>query len=245
MFSKTDSFRRDLDVKSIENMADILQRVGADLVDKKEMELGLKWLRRAYDILDSYNSGLSEKARHLFVAVSNDIMSLIMQDTIHQNVEETRNILYHTEAKLGDDPILLHWQLKILDLASDNDSHNESYISILQRLVLLPKLSEGTFFLALSYIQKLGSKSSGLSEFVDGLLFRHAIPAKDMTWIGKMVFVRIWTTSGITDYGDECAQLWDVVGKVYTSAQATLWPGAVDACHAVSSSSQPSKGKLM
>lgn len=233
MFCKTDPFRQSLEEKSIESMADVLQRIGAGLVYKGEIQLGLRWLRRAYDLLDSYKSCLSPKARHSYLVISNDIISLIMQDDIHQNIEEVRRMLAHTESKLGESPVLLRWRLKILDLASDGDSDSESYTSILQRLVLLPNMSESTFCLVLSHIQRLESERSASLEFLDGLLFRHAIPAENMTWIGKIVFMRIWMASGIAAYGDECAQLWDVVDKVYTSAQAPLWNGAAKVCHAV------------
>lgn len=232
MFSKIDPIRRDLDDSSVENLANILQNVGTDLISKQNLESGLNWLRRGHHLLSSKTGILSPKAKHLHLAICNEIMQAITKSNLKESIGEARSILDSVLSRIGDHPVLLHWQLVIFHVTDECGFSEEAHASIIQRMILSPGFSENTFHLALAHLVRLGDKCSP-SELLDELLFRHALPGENAIWLGKVVFLRIWTTFNMIYSHEEYRKLGDVVEKVHQSIRRHLSWVEVEACQAV------------
>lgn len=236
MFRKTDPFRHLLDTGSIESTADILQRVGADLSSKRSLESGLDWLRRGHLLLSPIELTLSSRGKSLYLSICNDIIQSTMQINLPRTIDQAREILDNAGSKLGDHPILLHWQLMLSTLSQTCDTTEEAHSSAIARMILSPELSEGTVTLIFSHLTKLMSKScSRACEFVDEILFRHALPFKNITLISKLVFMRIWMSLNVEGNDSQYPELCHVANMAHESMQSSLPRVGVAACHAVCS----------
>lgn len=238
IFGKVTDLQPTMDTVSAEVMADTLQHIGFDIESKGDHIMALKWLKRAYDIINGQSlEKLSSHGLELRLAICHGLVQALMHIGTPESLQEAGNLIAYVESEIGDKPIVLHWRLEMLQRASDEVFDVEAYSCILRRMVKSFDSSDGTFNFLLHRIQALREKSSRLARgLLDELLLKHILPSKRAEWIGKIVVQRIWMSTMEVDPVDVLTDLKCILDTVYDQLSDTLGPDTVGAAHLVSSS---------
>ncbi|TWU74062.1 hypothetical protein ED733_003621 [Metarhizium rileyi] len=232
MFCKADPFRRGLDDIAVENLAYILHYVGLDLVSKRNLDSGMKWLNRGFRLLSAATCTFSPKAEHLYLAICNDLIEAMRRRNLLENAEEIQSMLNLALPKTGHHPVLLHCQLMVMDITEELDRSEKGRLNLVQRMVSSPELSESTLYLSFYHLLRLGDTCSP-SDLLDELLFRHAVPTENVTLVGKVLFLRMWIELRMVYNHEGGRIIGDVVEKVYQSIRTQLSWAEAEACQAV------------
>ncbi|KAK2596722.1 hypothetical protein QQS21_006177 [Conoideocrella luteorostrata] len=234
MFRKTDTFRNSLDIVSIENMTEILQRIGSELLSKNNLDLGLKWLRRAYDLINPEVERASMQGQHLYLAICNDIIASFPLEISSEIATTLEGITQSAESILSDQPVLCHSSLCPSDLANKGEFNEDAYTYILRRLISSLRICDSSFPLILSYTKKLNDKNPSLAlDLLDNLLLQHAVEGTEPPWVNKVLFLRIYLASNKTLNDEEFRHLFDVFDELYQRMSAPLTVIAAETCHAL------------
>ncbi|OAA41311.1 Meiosis specific protein SPO22 [Metarhizium rileyi] len=231
MFCKADPFRRGLDDIAVENLAYILHYVGLDLVSKRNLDSGMKWLNRGFRLLSAATCTFSPKAEHLYLAICNDLIEAMRRRNLLENAEEIQSMLNLALPKTGHHPVLLHCQLMVMDITEELDRSEKGRLNLVQRMVSSPELSESTLYLSFYHLLRLGDTCSP-SDLLDELLFRHAVPTENVTLVGKALFLRMWIELRMVYNHEGGLIIGDVVEKVYQSIRTQLSWAEAEACQA-------------
>lgn len=193
MFSNTDSLRQSLDVSSAETMANTLRHIGADLLSTDQHILALKWLGRALHLLNAQSlEQLSMHGLELRLAICQGRVQSLLGIGSPEPLQEVNDLVAYVESKMGDKPVVLHWQLEILQKSPAEVFDAEACASILRHMIRAFDFSEGTFQFLLHSIKELRDKSSRLAcGLLDELMKRHILQSGNAAWIGRAVVRRI------------------------------------------------------
>ncbi|PTB63793.1 SPO22-domain-containing protein [Trichoderma citrinoviride] len=216
MFGKIDALRPNLDSISAEIIADTLQHIGFDLASKGDHGMAVKWLKRAYDIINHQAlDQLSAKGLELRLAICQGLVRGLLDVGSHVCVQEAQDLVEYIESEIGDKPLVLHWRLELLQWAPGEAFDVDAYSSILHRMVRSFDYSDASFYFLLHHIRSLGERSPRLARgLLDELLLQHVVSSKKSEWIGKVVVRRLWmVTTGTADLiydADEIEPLTDL-----------------------------------
>ncbi|EHK16036.1 uncharacterized protein TRIVIDRAFT_40031, partial [Trichoderma virens Gv29-8] len=197
MFGKIDALRPTLDSSSAEIIADTLQHIGFDVASKGDHGMAVKWLKRAYDIINHQAlDQLSTKGLELRLAICQGLVRGLLDIGSEVCVQEASNLIEYIESEIGDKPLVLHWRLELLQKAPGEAFDIDAYSSILHRMVRSFDYSDASFCFLLHHIKALREKNPRLARgLLDELLLKHIISSKRSEWIGKAVVRRIWMTT--------------------------------------------------
>ncbi|KAL7808306.1 SPO22 domain-containing protein [Trichoderma aethiopicum] len=194
MFGKIDALRPTLDSISAEIIADTLQHIGFDLASKGDHGMAVKWLRRAYHIINLQAlDQLSAKGLELRLAICQGLVRGLLDVGSDVCVKEANDLVEYVESEIGDKPLVLHWRLELLQRAPGETFDVDAYSSILHRMVRAFDYSDASFYFLLHHLRNLREKSPRLSRgLLDELLLQHVISSRKSEWIGKIIIKRIW-----------------------------------------------------
>ncbi|KAL6864455.1 meiosis protein SPO22/ZIP4 like domain-containing protein [Trichoderma novae-zelandiae] len=242
MFGKIDALRPTLDSISAEIIADTLQHIGFDLASKGDHGMAVKWLKRAYDIINHQAlEQLSAKGLELRLAICQGLVRGLLDVGSQLCVQEANDLVEYIESEIGDKPLVLHWRLELLQRIPGETFDVDAYASILHRMVRSFDYSDASFYFLLHHIRSLREKSPRLARgLLDEFLLQHIILSKKNEWIGKAVARRIWmSTIGDTDSFDDTdlveplTDLRSLLDKVHDGLSEPLASDIAGAAHSI------------
>ncbi|UKZ81939.1 hypothetical protein TrVFT333_009717 [Trichoderma virens FT-333] len=234
MFGKIDALRPTLDSSSAEIIADTLQHIGFDVASKGDHGMAVKWLKRAYDIINHQAlDQLSTKGLELRLAICQGLVRGLLDIGSEVCVQEASNLIEYIESEIGDKPLVLHWRLELLQKAPGEAFDIDAYSSILHRMVRSFDYSDASFCFLLHHIKALREKNPRLARgLLDELLLKHIISSKRSEWIGKTVVRRIWmTTIDDTNSIEALTDLQNLLDKVNDALSEPLPSDIAGAAH--------------
>lgn len=236
MYSKTNSLRHCLDASSAEHMADTLQHIGSDLSSKGDFGMALKWLRRAYELINSQDLGkLSSEGLQLRLTICHDLIQALLGTGSTEDLQEATDLVAYVESELGNKPVVLHWRLEILQKSPGEVFDTEAYASVLRSMIRSVDLSDSMLSFLLHHVKELREKSSRLAiGLLDELLLSRLIQSKNEDWVGKAIVRRTWMSTMESDPCEGAVNLTKLLQSVPVDTNASLNPVITGAVHSVS-----------
>ncbi|PNP45997.1 hypothetical protein THARTR1_10831 [Trichoderma harzianum] len=234
MFGKIDALGPTLDPRSAEIIADTLQHIGFDLASKGDHGMAVKWLKRAYNIINHQALDLlSNQGLELRLAICQGLVRGLLDIGSLACVEEANSLIEYIESEIGDKPLVLHWRLELLQKAPGEVFDIDAYSSILHRMVRSFDHSDASFHFLLHHIKSLREKNHPLARvLLDELLLQHIISSKNGQWIGKTVVRRIWmNTVDETNSIEALVDLQKLLDKVNDAPSEPLGCDVAGAAH--------------
>ncbi|KAL7906904.1 meiosis protein SPO22/ZIP4 like domain-containing protein [Trichoderma velutinum] len=236
MFVKIDALRPTLDSRSAEIIADTLQHIGFDLASKGDHGMAVKWLKRAYDVINHQAlDQLSSKGLELRLAICQGLVRGLLDIGTLVCVQEANSLIEYIASEIGDKPLVLHWRLELLQKAPGEVLDIDAYSSILHRMVRSFDYSDPSFYFLLHHIKCLREKNHRLARgLLDELLLQHIISSKKSEWIGKTVVRRIWMST-VDDINsmEASADLQKLLDKVNDALSEPLACDIAGAAHSI------------
>lgn len=239
MYGKTEAMRANLDVGSAEIMADTLRHIGADLSLEGDFPMAIKWLKRAYDTINSQElEHLSIEGLDTRLAICQSLIQSFLGTASPESISEANDLVDYVQSEIGDKPLVLHWRLEISQKSPDELFDAETYASILRRMVHVFDFSDRSFQFLLHHIKELRNKSPRLAcGLLDELLTQRILKSQNMDWLNKTIVRRVWMSTMETDMSDSVIHtgLVDILNAVQEAIAEPLSPDATGAVHSVRS----------
>ncbi|RSL67820.1 hypothetical protein CEP53_002853 [Fusarium sp. AF-6] len=236
MYTKADDLLRHLDPLSAEQLADTLQDIGANLSEKGDHEMALKWLRRAHTLINGQElERLSTEGLEVRMAIHHDLIQTLLATGSPERVQEADDLVSYVESEIGDKPVVLHWKLEILQRSPGEIFDTDACASILRRMVRSLDLSDAALGFLLHNIKELRDRGSRPAiGLLDELLLTRLLPCGNMDWIGKTLVRRIWMGTMDTEASDAATRLIQLLEQlaedsrpcnvdVAAAAQSLMW----------------------
>lgn len=238
MFSKAEQLTNTLEIASLEIMADTLRHVGADLHAKGDLLMAIKWLKRAYNALNSRPlDHLSSDGLDTRRCVCQNLVLTFLKSGSQEHSSEAKDLVSSMESEIGDKPIVLYWKLEILQQSPPELIDMDNYAGILRRMIRVFDLSDEEFQFLLSHIKRLRNMNSKLAcGVLDDLLTHRVLQSDNSTWLDKALVTRIWvSTMESAPLGDSWdTGLLETLDKVHKCSPEPLSPDATGAAQSVS-----------
>ncbi|KAH7153095.1 meiosis protein SPO22/ZIP4 like-domain-containing protein [Dactylonectria macrodidyma] len=197
MYNKAEGLRHHLDAPSAEHMADTLRHIGSDLSSKGDYPMALKWLRRAYEVMNSQALELlSVEGLELRLSIFHHLVRVLLAIGSPEHLQEADYLVSYVESQIGDKPVVLHWKLEILQKSPSEVFDTDACASILRRMIRSIDFSDAVLGFLLHNIKGLHDRCPQLTTgLLDELLFTRLIPNGNPDWIGKAVVRRVWMST--------------------------------------------------
>ncbi|TAQ83981.1 hypothetical protein B7494_g7694 [Chlorociboria aeruginascens] len=233
MFDKSVSSKELFDPNTSESLADVLYEIGKDLLVKKQYEIAVKWLERAYELLinqelDRLSMNASELRMSIMEALVKSLLGLHRQEA----TERADGLVALLENDSGDKLVVSLLRLEILSATTNEFFDSNSYSDVLSKMVRSLILSESNLKLVIHHIRKLNDKSPSLAcGVLDELLSLRVLHADKDEWIEKVLITRLWMTVGQRDGSDSIAAVEQVLSTIMANVQRPVSPAATLAAH--------------
>ncbi|KAK7423893.1 sporulation-specific protein 22 [Neonectria punicea] len=224
MYTKAEGLRHHLDPTSAELMADTLQHIGSDLSSKGDYSMALKWLRRAYELINGQElERLSAEGLELRLAICHQLVQVLLAIGSPENLREADDLVAYVESEIGDKPVVLHWKLEILQKSPAEVFDTDACASLLRRMIRSIDFSDAVFGFLLHNIKELRDRSSRLAMgLLDELLLTRLFPLANPDWIGKAIVRRVWMSTMEADDVDGATDLMALIARVPQESSALL-----------------------
>ncbi|KAI5458131.1 meiosis protein SPO22/ZIP4 like-domain-containing protein [Mariannaea sp. PMI_226] len=227
MYSKAEALRHYSDPLSAEHMADTLQHIGSDLASKSDHKMALKWLRRAYELINSQEiEQLSSQSLNLRLAICHDLIQVLLTVGSPECIQEAEDLVTYVESEIGDKPVVLHWRLELLQKSPGEAFDTDACASILRRMIRSIDFSDAVLGFLLHNIKQIRDRSSQLAiGLLDELLLTKLLIFKNVEWIGKALVHRVWMSTVETEYSEgvnNLSALFDRVPLEYLMFKVSL-----------------------
>ncbi|KAM0349825.1 hypothetical protein ACHAPU_003659 [Fusarium lateritium] len=216
MFSKADALLRHLDPSPAEQLADTFYCIGSDLSSKNDHEMALKWLRRAFDLINNQElERLSTEGLELRISIHHELIQALLATGSQESLQEADNLASLLESEIGDKPVILHWKLEILQKSPSEVFNVDACASILRRLIRSLDLSDAGLGFLLHGISELRTRGPRLAiGLVEELMLKRLILCGNMNWIGKALVRRVWLSTMEIDAAVSAADLIQLLDRV-------------------------------
>ncbi|KAF7547940.1 hypothetical protein G7Z17_g7379 [Cylindrodendrum hubeiense] len=224
MYSKAEGLRHHLDAASAEHMADTLRHIGSDLSSKGDYPMALKWLRRAYELINGQElERLSAEGLELRLAICHHLVQVLLAIGSPEHLREADDLVAYVESEIGDKPVVLHWKLEILQKSPSEVFDIDACTSILRRMIRTIDLSDAVLGFLLHNIKELHDRSSRLTiGLLDELLLTRLLPAGKPDWIGKAVIRRVWMSTMEPESPTAATDLMTLIARIPQGPSTSL-----------------------
>ncbi|KAK7429574.1 sporulation-specific protein 22 [Neonectria magnoliae] len=224
MYTKAEGLRHHLDPTSAELMADTLQHIGSDLSSRGDYSMALKWLRRAYELINGQElERLSAEGLELRLAICHQLVQVLLAIGSPENLREADDLVAYVESEIGDKPVVLHWKLEILQKSPAEVFDTDACASLLRRMIRSIDFSDAVFGFLLHNINELRDRSSRLAmALLDELLLTRLLLLANPDWIGKAIVRRVWMSTMEADDADGATDLMALIARVPQESSALL-----------------------
>lgn len=181
-----------VDTTSVEKLANAVFEIGRDLARKKNSELAVKWLERAYELINAQDMAqLSRDAIELRLATSQALIQVYLDIGTAEYTDRAENHIAYVESELGDKLVVLLFRIEVLLRSPAETFDSNAYADILHRMIKTIEMNESSFKLIVHHLRKLDEKNSifagaCLDEFLTTCVF----PSQREHWIDKAIILR-------------------------------------------------------
>ncbi|KAF2872932.1 meiosis protein SPO22/ZIP4 like-domain-containing protein [Massariosphaeria phaeospora] len=205
MFAKSKQLTHTLALSTAETVADLLFEMGKDLSAKRNYELAVRWLERAYDVLGEQDLELlSPEAGELRLSIMQSLIQVYMKLKTTDSRKKAWDMLGLLEADYAEKLAVSLLKLELLWTEDSIDS--VQVYSVILRMIRTVVLNETNFKTIMHNIHKLKDHSNASScKSLDDLIEIRLFREENQNWIEKAFITRIWlgTTSS---YSDNCLE---------------------------------------
>lgn len=223
---------RQLDPGTAESLADLLFEMGKEMHNKKQYELAVKWLERAYNIIESQElDKLSIDASHLRTSIIQCSVTALLGIQREDATEKARSLVNLLEDEIGDKLIVHLLKLELLLSSTDTFDHN-AYATVLHRMIRSSiVITDSNFKLVMHHIRKLNDKSPSVAcQVIDEFFQRRILKAEKQEWVEALLVNRIWMTTSQRDGDDVIASVAAILETVASNINKAISASATHAC---------------
>jgi hypothetical protein len=197
MYHKAEPLRQRLDPTYAESLADALSEIGNDLMQKNDFPMAVKWLKRAYEFLNSKDlEKLSRDGIELRLTLGQNLVRALLGLNTAESLEEAQSQVDGIEAELGGKLIVLLLRLEILLRSPADVFDSGAFADVLRRVMKASELSEQSYKITIHHIRKLDQKSPGLAcQILDEFLEHKVVPAQQNDWLERAVVLRTYMST--------------------------------------------------
>ncbi|KAF2090252.1 SPO22-domain-containing protein [Saccharata proteae CBS 121410] len=199
MFSKSALAANRVGASTAEALADMLYEIGKDLLSKRQYELAVKWLERAYDIIGEQDlDGLSSDAGELRLSIMHNLVRALLKLDKAEERQKAADIVDLMEASYGNKMVVPLLRLELLSAKQPFDP--EVYYATLDRMIRSMPLTEANFKTLMHHVHKLKSQDAMLAgKMIDRFLETRLFESENRPWIEKATITRIWISASLKD----------------------------------------------
>lgn len=235
MYQKATSSNKYLDPQTAEEMADALYEMGKELFHKLQFQISVKWLERAYTILESQElDKLSMDACELRTSIIQMSVKALLAMKTPETTERAHGLVNLLESEVGDKLIVLLLKLECISSTEGELFDSNTYHSILQKMIMAISLNESNFRLIMFHAKILKERSPSLaSRILEDLLNLRLLEDGKDAWIEKTIIIRLWIFTSQEDNMEALHALHKTLSLLTSSLKHPLRPAAAHAAHMV------------
>jgi hypothetical protein len=234
MYTKASLSERLLDPSTAESLADLLFEMGRELFGKKQFDLAVKWLDRAFAVLNSQElDRLSSDASELRTSIIQCSVKALLGVGQQDAKEQADNLVGLLENEVGDKLIVLLLRLELLSVSGEVFD-SASYGTVLQRIIRTVALTDPNFKLIMHHIRKLNDKSPSLAcGALDEFLHRRVFEADNDEWLETVLINRLWMATSQRDGSDVLSSVRRTLDMVLSNVDRPVGSSATFAAQMV------------
>ncbi|KAI8266069.1 hypothetical protein K4K58_010374 [Colletotrichum sp. SAR11_239] len=194
MYDKGQPTIQTLDPGSAELLTEVLFEIGKDFSKKGDFKMAVKWLERAYDIINSQElDRLPRDALELRLSVCQAHIHALLGMNTPEASQKAHDLVSYVEQEVGEQPVVLLLRLELLQKAPAEVFDVEAYADILKLMVQRFNFSEAHFKLLIHHARKLHDKSPSMAlRMVNGMLKSNIVSSGRDEWVERLVLLRLW-----------------------------------------------------
>ncbi|KAF2130996.1 SPO22-domain-containing protein [Dothidotthia symphoricarpi CBS 119687] len=222
MFVKCQQLVRVLTPTTAENLADLLYEIGKGALTKRNYELAVRWLERAYDVLGEQDlEMLSPEAGELRLSTMQSLVHAHMKLKTPEAQDKAWHMVGLMETEYGDKMVVPLLKIELLSAAETFDT--TEFYNVLLRMMRSVVLNDTNFRTIMHHIHKLKDHSiisacQALDDLVDIRLFRE----ENQAWVEKAVITRVWLGTTNTFAENTLEQLQRLFDRVLQNSKTSL-----------------------
>ena len=196
MFKKSMSSLQIFTPGTAESLADVLFEIGEDFLNKLQYENAVKWLGRAYEVIDHQElDKMSTNISELNLSITDSLIKANLALKTPDATDKARAILDTIEQTMGDRLVVYILRLEILSSTTNENFDSASYANTLHKMACSMILSEPNFKLIMHHIRRLNDKSPSCAcNTLDSFIRMRLLSEVKEVWLEKVVITRIWMT---------------------------------------------------
>ncbi|KAF1916890.1 meiosis protein SPO22/ZIP4 like-domain-containing protein [Ampelomyces quisqualis] len=222
MFTKCKQLTDALSPNTAETLADLLYEVGKDHLTKRNYEVAVRWLERAYE-------ALGEQDMALLSSAAGELRLSTMQNTVQahlrMNTAEARDKAWHMvklmETDYADKMVVSLLKIELLSAAETFDS--SEFYQVLLRMIRTIVLNDTNFRTIIHHVHRLKEHSNfKAGKILDNLIDIRLFREENQAWVEKAVVTRIWIATTNMSADDVREQLQELLDIVLQNAKSPL-----------------------
>ncbi|KAA8565380.1 hypothetical protein EYC84_011087 [Monilinia fructicola] len=208
MFNKSKASKHLFDHATTESLSDTLYEMGKALLEKGQHALAVKWLERAYEVLNGDElDKLSVDATELRVSIIQTLVKALLHEKTTESIRRARDLVGLLEAELGDRLVVFLLKLELLIEIPNEPFDGLAYSAILNKMTRVMVINPRNLRLFMFHVRKLHEKAPSKACTVLDEMIRLRIKelAVMMEWLEKAILTRIWMTVSGRDTNESSA----------------------------------------
>ncbi|KAH8677915.1 meiosis protein SPO22/ZIP4 like-domain-containing protein [Xylariales sp. PMI_506] len=231
MYGKSESLMQRLDLRSAEDLSDVLYEIGYNLLKKQDFKMAVKWLERAHVFLSSQNlEVLSRNAVELRLAISQALVKGLLGLNSAESHQKAESHVSYMESEIGAKFIVLLLRLEILLSASGETVDVAGYADALQRMISTSDLTEPSYKIIINHIRNLdGRDHHRASLILDNFLIPKVLGSQNDEWKEKTIILRVFLETNGRDSKDSIDAIKNILDLIEAGTERPLRTTAASA----------------